>query len=83
MLLAGVALLYLTGLGPLQRALQRLVALAMPTPIRPRQGGQPGPEGQPGAAPQWSLLGELQAVVVGFFSSLIPGTSVLSMQECT
>lgn len=73
MLMGGAALLYLTGLGPLQRALQRLVALAMPTPIRPPQGGQPGAEGQPGAAPQWSLLGELQAVIVGFFSSLIPG----------
>lgn len=69
--MAGGALLYLTGLGPLQRALQRVVALAMPPPLIAPQGGQHGAHGQP--APQWSLLGELQAVIVGFFSSLIPG----------
>ena len=77
MLMGGGALLYLTGLGPLQRALQRLVALAMPAPMRPLQGGLPGADAQPGAAPQWSLLGELQAVIVGFFSSLIPGMAAL------
>ena len=76
MLMGGGAILYLTGLGPLQRALQRMVALAMPPPLRAPQGGQAGAEGQPGPAPQWSLLGELQAVIVGFFSSLIPGQSV-------
>ncbi|KAL3137454.1 hypothetical protein ABBQ38_004745 [Trebouxia sp. C0009 RCD-2024] len=75
LMLMGVgALLYLTGLGPLQRALQRLVALALPAPMRtPQAGGQGAPVGPPPAAPQWTLFGELQAVVVGFFSSLIPG----------
>ena len=73
MLMGGGALLYLTGLGPLQRALQRVVALALPPPMRAPQAGQAGAAGTPGAAPQWSFLGELQAVIVGFFSSLIPG----------
>jgi len=71
--MGGGALLYLTGLGPLQRALQRVVAMALPPPMRAPQAGQAGAAGQPGAAPQWSFLGELQAVIVGFFSSLIPG----------
>lgn len=73
MLMGGGALLYLTGLGPLQRALQRVVAMALPPPMRAPQAGQAGAAGQPGAAPQWSFLSELQAVIVGFFSSLIPG----------
>lgn len=71
--MGGGALLYLTGVGPLQRALQRLVALALPAPIRAPQAGQGAPAGQPPPAPQWTFFGELQAVVVGFFSSLIPG----------
>ena len=73
MLMGGGALLYLTGVGPLQRALQRLVALALPAPIRAPQAGQGAAAGQPPPAPQWTFLGELQAVIVGFFSSLIPG----------
>ncbi|KAL0023201.1 hypothetical protein WJX79_001368 [Trebouxia sp. C0005] len=73
MLMGGGALLYLTGLGPLQRALQRVVAMALPPPMRAPQAGQAGAAGQPAASPQWSFLGELQAVIVGFFSSLIPG----------
>ena len=73
MLMGGAAVLYLTGLGPLQRALQRVVAMALPPPMRAPQAGQAGVAGQPNAAPQWSFLGELQAVIVGFFSSLIPG----------
>lgn len=77
MLMGGGALLYLTGVGPLQRALQRLVALALPAPMRAPQAGQGAAAGQPPPAPQWTLLGELQAVIVGFFSSLIPGMSVM------
>lgn len=73
MLMGGGALLYLTGLGPLQRALHRVVALALPPPMRAPQAGQGGAAGQPAPAPQWSFLAELQAVIVGFFSSLIPG----------
>ena len=73
MLMGGGALLYLTGVGPLQRALQRLIALALPAPIRAPQPGQGAAAGQPPVAPQWTFFGELQAVIVGFFSSLIPG----------
>lgn len=74
LMLMGIgALLYLTGLGPLQRALQRLVALALPAPTRAPQAGQGAPPGPLPPAPQWTFLGELQAVIVGFFSSLIPG----------
>lgn len=76
MLMGGGALLYFTGVGPLQRALQRLVALALPAPIRMPPAGQGAAAGQPAPAPQWTLLGELQAVVVGFFSSLIPGDAI-------
>lgn len=85
MLMGVGAVLYLTGLGPLQRALQRLVALALPAPMRaPQAGGQGAPAGPPPAAPQWTLFGELQAVVVGFFSSLIPGVPAAHPQAaCT
>lgn len=89
--MGGGALLYLTGVGPLQRALQRLVALALPAPIRTPQAGQGAAAGQPPPAPQWTFFGELQAVIVGFFSSLIPGmactcpckTVVLLLLLCT
>ena len=73
MLMGGGAILYFTGMGPIQRALQRLVALALPTPVRAGAAGQADAAGQAAPPPQWSLLGELQAIIVGFFSSLIPG----------
>ena len=80
MLMGAGALLYLTGMGPLQRALQRLIALALPAPIRAPQAGQGAAAGQPPPAPQWTFFGELQAVIVGFFSSLIPGMAVAQAQ---
>ena len=73
MLLAVATLVYLTGLTPLRQMLQRLanVNLAQPGPGAAAGGGANQPAF---AAPRhWSFLAELQAVVVGFISSLIPG----------
>ena len=80
MLLAVAALIYLTGLTPLRQMLQRLanVNLAQPGPAAAAAAAGPAAAGganqpAPAAPRQWSFLAELQAVVVGFISSLIPG----------
>ena len=56
MLMGGGALLYLTGVGPLQRALQRLIALALPAPIRAPQPGQGAAAGAASSSPTMDLF---------------------------
>lgn len=75
MLLAVATLIYLTGLTPLRQMLQRLanVNLAQPGPAAGAAAGGGANQPAPAAPRQWSFLAELQAVVVGFISSLIPG----------
>ena len=78
MLIMGVAmLLYLAGFAPFRQALQRAMGLDVPVPRRP--GGAPIAEGVQGnahaAAPQppGGFLHEIQSLLVGFFTSLLPG----------
>ena len=78
MLIMGVAmLLYLAGFAPFRQALQRAMGLDMPVPRRP--GVAPPADGVQGnaqaAAPQppGGFLHEVQSLLVGFFTSLLPG----------
>lgn len=74
-LMAVAALIYLTGLTPLRQMLQRLANVNQLQPGRPAPAGAAN-QPAPAAAQQWTFLAELQAVVVGFISSLIPGENV-------
>lgn len=76
MLAAVAGLIYLTGLTPLRQMLQRLANANLPQPARPAAAGAGPNQAAPAAPHQWTFLAELQAVVVGFISSLIPGETL-------
>lgn len=86
LVLAVAASIYLTGLTPLRQMLLRLARVNLPQAGWPpaaapaaanapaaAAGHAEAHAAAPAAAPRWSFLAELQAVVIGFISSLVPG----------
>lgn len=71
LLVVVAALLYLSTLPSVRRLLHQLITPAPPAPPaapQPAEGGAPQPE-----ARNVGLLHELRALVIGFFTSLLPG----------
>lgn len=72
LIMGGALLLYLAGFAPFRQALQRMLGVEV------AQGGNAAPGGNPpaGNAPRpapGGILHELHSLLVGFFTSLLPG----------
>ena len=81
--MGGALLLYLAGFAPFRQALQRVLGM------EPAPGGNAAPAGNPPGAPAapapapGGILHELHALLVGFFTSLLPGEAGCAcLQAC-